>query len=652
MKEFKGKKLEEKFIFMEENLVRLTSCPDEERSVLSRSLRFFKTSFKKKWTESHSIEDRFLNKNADWLKATIELPMWSNKPGRPHKEFRELSERSKRRRTKDLRDQVPVDELMFAARVSQGTSGNTDTSKVLKEITATPTRATKFRKIISSAKKDHMTKKYTPREALALFVEGDFTRRQWELIQGERKDVYPCYSLIQKAKKECYPKEESIKVTETSFEVDLQALLDHTALRLIDYLCDVVETLPTNEKENLILISKWGCDGSHQTQFKQKFVDTLNDDGNIFLSSLVPVRLIVSINGETKKIVWQNPVPSSVRFCRPIRARFVHETKDITKEEISFIKNQEKLLKQTEDIEQGAKIKHTLLLTMVDGKVCNAATDTASTLRCYICGQTSKDFNSLKKVATNKESLEFGLSILHARIRFFEQLLHLAYKIPLQKWQARSKAEKQIVKETKERIQKSFREEMGLLVDIPKVGFGNSNDGNTSRRFFNNPESSSRITGINISLIKRFNTILEVISSGFNIDHEKFDSFAQTTAKMYVELYGWHPMSPTVHKILMHGAEVIQQAILPIGQLSEEASEARNKHLRKYRVDFARKFSRIDCNRDVLNRLLLTSDPLISCSRNKRANKFKTFSKEAMEILISGANYSFDEENEDENDYD
>lgn len=236
------------------------------------------------------------------------------------------------------------------------------------------------------------------------------------------------------------------------------------------------------------------------------------------------------------------------------------------------------------------------------------------------------------------------LNNLHDRVGVFKQLLHLAYKAPLKKWQARSTDEKQLVKETKERIQKSFREEMGLLVDIPKVGFGNSNDGNTSRIFFNDPESYSRITGIDISLIKRFNTILEVLSSGFNIDHEKFDSFAQTTAKMYVELYRWHPMSPTVHKILMHGAEVIEHAILPIVQISK----ARNNHLRNYRIDFAWKFSRIDCNRDVLNRLLLTSDPLISCSRNKRAKKSKSFSKEAMEILISSAQYdSSDEANED-----
>lgn len=130
-----------------------------------------------------------------------------------------------------------------------------------------------------------------------------------------------------------------------------------------------------------------------------------------------------------------------------------------------------------------------MILTMIDGKVCNAATDTASTMRCYICGQTSKDFNKLiVEEEVNEEALKFGLSILHARIRFFESLLHLAYKLPLKKWQARSGEDKKVVKETKDIIQTKFREEMGLLVDIPKPGFGNTNDGNTSRRFFADPE--------------------------------------------------------------------------------------------------------------------------------------------------------------------
>lgn len=45
---------------------------------------------------------------------------------------------------------------------------------------------------------------------------------------------------------------------------------------------------------------------------------------------------------------------------------------------------------------------------------------------------------------------------------------------------------------------------MGLLVDVPKAGFGTTNDGTTSRRIFADPKTPSHITGINLELIKRF----------------------------------------------------------------------------------------------------------------------------------------------------
>lgn len=76
-------------------------------------------------------------------------------------------------------------------------------------------------------------------------------------------------------------------------------------------------------------------------------------------------------------------------------------------------------------------VTHKLLFTMVDGKVCNAASDTSSTMRCYICKATSKEFNNLIEGEHNidSECLTFGLSISHARIRFFETLLHVSYKL-------------------------------------------------------------------------------------------------------------------------------------------------------------------------------------------------------------------------------
>lgn len=91
------------------------------------------------------------------------------------------------------------------------------------------------------------------------------------------------------------------------------------------------------------------------------------------------------------------------------------------------------------------------------------------------------------------------------------------------------------------------------------------------------------------------------------------------TAKMYIHEYSYQPMTPTMHKILIHGAIVAEHALVPIGMLSEEASEARNKHFRNYREDHSRKFSRTASNTDVFNRLMLTSDPLHSTNHKVRS---------------------------------
>lgn len=85
--------------------------------------------------------------------------------------------------------------------------------------------------------------------------------------------------------------------------------------------------------------------------------------------------------------------------------------------------------------------------------------------------------------------------------------------------------------------------------------------------------------------------------------------------------------------MLSHGAAVIKEAILPIGQLSEEAAEARNKHIRAFRLNYARKFSRVACNTDVLNRLLLTSDSLLTGMRNAKHKRKSPLSADVMNLL-------------------
>ncbi|XP_049316979.1 uncharacterized protein LOC125779750 [Bactrocera dorsalis] len=123
---------------------------------------------------------------------------------------------------------------------------------------------------------------------------------------------------------------------------------------------------------------------------------------------------------------------------------------------------------------------------------------------------------------------------------------------------------------------------MGLIVDMSKTGgSGTSNDGNTARRFFNNAGLASQITGVDEELILRCAALLQAMSSGYKINVEKFKQFAIETAKGLVEKYPWFYLPPSVHKILVHGFEVIESAIISIGELSEEAAEAKNKDIKR-----------------------------------------------------------------------
>lgn len=119
---------------------------------------------------------------------------------------------------------------------------------------------------------------------------------------------------------------------------------------------------------------------------------------------------------------------------------------------------------------------------------------------------------------------------------------------------------------------------MGLLID---VGFGTTNDGNSARRFFDNPELVSNIIGVNEELIRRFGVILKIIASGYSINIKEFEKYCSETADLYVQKYEWYYMPQSVHKLLIHGAQIIKEAVLPVGMMAEEAQEACNNDLKK-----------------------------------------------------------------------
>ena len=428
-------------------------------------------------------------------------------------------------------------------------------------------------------------------------------------------------------------------VTEKCAKVSLKSLLYYTTNRIFELQNDVVMTVSDLFENNILnatLILSYGFDSSsgHST-FNQKYSDagTSRDlDSSLLATVLNPLRL----TSKSGKIIWNNRTPQSVRFCRPLKLEYIKENKQtIIQEELSLRKEVEALepyiFKLNENLT--VNVKFQLCLTLIDGKVLNALTDTKSTQSCPICDATPKMFKNCKdfrsEIFQPKEgSLRFGLSPLHCWIRLFEFIVHAGYKLNLKMWQVRGDDNKDLLKSRKEEMQTMFWEEMSLQVDKPKGGgSGNTNNGNTARRAFENDVLFSKITGVDLQLIKNFKIILICLSCQLPLNLNKFEDFCFKTGQIILQKYEWLPMTPTVHKVLVHSKQIMENSVLPVGFLGEDASESRHKIYKFDKIHHSRKSSRKNNLTDIFNRAMDSSDPLISSisleKRIKQANRAK-----------------------------
>jgi len=78
-------------------------------------------------------------------------------------------------------------------------------------------------------------------------------------------------------------------------------------------------------------------------------------------------------------------------------------------------------------------------MTLIDGKVLNILSGTNSCQSCPICGAKPKQLLDIKHINSKvfiakAHALQYGISPLHAWIRFFEFVLKISYRIELKKW--------------------------------------------------------------------------------------------------------------------------------------------------------------------------------------------------------------------------
>lgn len=338
----------------------------------------------------------------------------------------------------------------------------------------------------------------------------------------------------------------------------------------------------------------------------------------------------------------------SSRLCRPIEFEYVKEEKTITKQKHEFYRNEIANL-QPSFVKPTLTINHRFHNTMNDGKVICALTGIAST-SCTICNAKLAEIQDLRNnFEPTQKGLEFGMTSLHLWINCLTNMLQLSYRLDLRDQIIRYKSMKpqpdkveanQLIhikmNENRKIITNQIFQRLGLRCDKIVTGKGTSNTGNVSRRFFKNYEIISEITDINKEMLKNiYICMICMTSTRFKINVQNFKVFSRKVYEDYVRLYSpIKDMSPSLHKLLQHTADLALHFDAPLGQFSEESLEKSHQFGKKANKYFCRQVSRIARNEDLITRWLAETDPTVGDFRMSSKDEHLPLPLECWDLLV------------------
>ena len=492
-----------------------------------------------------------------------------------------------------------------------------------------------LKNIIKFSKENDGTK-VTNEDALHLLYggpNGGFSKQEYTFIRETIKVSYPSYLSTTHYRDKILPQFSS---DENTFSVTLQDNHDNNSVRLLQGLQEYDPAVldQCNDGDTLIFHHKVGADGSGSmgSYNVRETRSGLIQDSSIYNVALTPV----SLRTEDGKILWLNPVPNSPYLTRPIFCGFVKETHDIIIEHFYNVQAQQANLEAKDvSIDGGKKIRVKPLIstTMFDGKstveISKKLTGKAiSYLTCHICGCRGSDFNKPIIYRSNNDLdpalLDLGPSSLHCTMRSMEGLFNLGVRAKIGPNLPMSSPEFISVKES---FKSAFKERLNLKLYAVHPIHGSSNDGNAARDFFANEHITADILGLPVELISGFRDLNNILSNTKqHYDLVDFEIKARRIFKILTEspeFEGLNTMSPTMHRIIVHGAAFIKhfqnKTRDPIGALSESALESRNKHTRSFRKDHSWRGSLKQSIKDIGIRLLVTSDIYLFMKRKIKA---------------------------------
>jgi hypothetical protein len=608
--------------------VELTECDEKELKLKLFSLR---TKFNKRFLKNHRYWPKFETKCSIFLnnEFNFEFKMARKKPVKP-------------RKLKNFNDMCSSRKWMQASKVAQMNAYNSSillqaallSAKKEKNVT----RVTAIKEILLKKKPKMMPKKIkkvNTDEALELMIRNSLSKSQYinfkQFASRQHANILPHYRLMSLAKKEHYPV--NIHVNEQQASVPLKNLIKHTLNGIMDVDQHLIEKklceLQDKEVHELIFKASYGMDGSSgYSNYNQKYstISQDTDDSHLFVCSFIPLQLC-TIDGD---IIWQCPSPSSVRFCRPISMTYSHESDKIVIDTRNELQKQIDELGAFEFELKSAKkllISSKLILCLIDGKVLKVITETVSYQRCMMCSCTPKDFNVMENWSNGNftprdSNLQHGFQELHFKLRSYDSILTLAYKNPksLQNFSALN--QKEAFELNKAEINSNIKTHMGITIT-------NFNEGNIVRRCYEDIDLFAQCLKFDENqkkIIYYFKMLSLCFNSRYNLNATKLKSFCFEIFVFWLENFDYYRMPVTIHKVLVHSADIVRHSIVPPIFMSEEAAESTNKFIRSARKDHARRSSRLLTLEDMFKRRLLESSPALTIKIFENSNKHKLIS--------------------------
>ena len=144
-------------------------------------------------------------------------------------------------------------------------------------------------------------------------------------------------------------------------------------------------------------------------------------------------------------------------------------------------------------------------------------------------------------------------------------------------------------------------------------------------------------------MVEDLKVLIEVLDSGLPIDPEKLRAFCQKWLDSFHSSgLTWHWLSPTMHLLMHHSADIVAVFPVPPGLMNEEGSEANVKYFRHFRSHHASKHGSKNLEQCFLRQQHI-SDPVIQGLLWKKppAHQKNPLSSKAKDLLAPEESYDF-----------